>query len=785
MKTRLIKTFILTVALCSCLIKISASPAIPYDPILEDKVEKILNSFTIEQKIGQMCELTVDALLDHSKNGYVFDESKIENMLIKYKVGSILNVPKSTSLTPEEWSNLIRKMNNLTAPTANGLSEIYGVDQIHGASYTRGATLFPQEIGQAASFNVKIPFRVSQISAYESRACMIPWVYSPVLDLGRQPLWSRMWESYGEDVLVNSVMASWAVKGYQGNNPNSIPYSGVAACLKHYMGYGAPVSGKDRTPTSISEREMREKYFEPFRAAIMSGALSLMVNSGVNDGIPFHANYKYLTKWLKEDLEWDGMIVTDWGDINNLWKRDFIAANKKDAICIAINAGIDMAMEPYDTDFCDLLLELVKEGRVSMDRINDAARRVIRLKVRLGLDKEEVWNRSEKTLRKEFPLFGSKEFANEASEMATECMVLLKNDDSVLPLTKGQKIFVCGPNADNLRGMNGGWTYTWQGAKTNELAPLMGDYPTFLRAFEEKFGKNNVIYAEAVKWDADDFDKDNVVEDWASIQKKASQCDVIIACLGENSYCETPGNITDLNLSPNQKELIKKLSETGKPIVMVLAEGRPRVLKEIEPLAKGIVQTFLPGNYGGTALARLLSGDDNFSGKLPYTYPKHTGSIQVYDYKPCENMGMIEGGYNYDAVMDVQWPFGYGLSYTEFEYSNLSCDKSVFNHDDVLTLSVDVTNKGNKEGKESVLFYSSDLVASVSPDIRRLCAFDKIELQPGETKRVTLQIPASQLAFVNTDIKWTLEKGEFMISVADLKTKISCNENYIWNTPNR
>lgn len=759
---------------------VMAAPAIPYDKELEERVEKTLNSMTLEQKIGQMCELTVDALLDHEKTGVVFDQKKIDDMLVKYKVGSILNVPKSTSLTPEEWSKMIRYVNGLSAKACNGLSEIYGVDQIHGASYTKGSTLFPQEIGQAASFNVRIPYRVSQISAYESRACLIPWVYSPVLDLGRQPLWSRMWESYGEDVLVNSVMASWAVRGYQGDNPNSIPYDGVAACLKHYMGYGVPVSGKDRTPTSITEREMREKYFEPFRAAIMSGALSLMVNSGVNDGIPFHANYKYLTQWLKEELEWDGMIVTDWGDINNLWKRDYIASNKKDAIRIAINAGIDMAMEPYDTDFCDLLLELVKEGGVSMDRINDAARRVIRLKLRIGLDKKDVWDRSDKTLKKEFALFGSKQFADEAADMATECMVLLKNENNVLPLSGGQKIFVCGPNADNLRGMNGGWTYTWQGAKTNELAPQIGDYPTFLTALQQKFGKDNVIYNEGVKWDPENFDNDNVTDDWSTMQRQAAGCDVIVACLGENSYCETPGNITDLNLSPNQKELVRKLSETGKPIVIVLDEGRPRVLKEIEPLAKGIVQTFLPGNHGGVALARLFSGEDNFSGKLPYTYPKHTGSLQVYDYKPCENMGMVEGGYNYDAVMDVQWPFGYGLSYTTFKYSNLSCDKSDFRHDDELTLSVDVTNTGTKTGKESVLFFSSDLVASISPDIRRLCAFDKIELKPGETKRVSVKLPASRLAFVNPDIKWTLEKGEFLITVADQKTKINCTETQVW-----
>lgn len=762
-----------------------AKPAIPYDRQLEERVEKILNSMNLQQKVGQMCELTVDVLINDKNSGRDLSREKLLSAFDKYKVGSILNVPRSSSLTPEEWSSMIRELNEMSAKVSNGLAEIYGVDQIHGASYTLGATLFPQEIGQAASFNKNIPYRISEISAYETRACLIPWVYSPVLDLGRQPLWSRMWESYGEDVYLNGVMASQAVRGYQGDNPNELPFNKVASCLKHYMGYGAPVTGKDRTPTSITEREMREKYFEPFRIAINSGALSLMVNSGVNNGIPFHANYKFLTEWLKEDLEWDGMIVTDWGDINNLWKRDFIAKDKKDAIRIAINAGIDMAMEPNDTDFCDLLIELVKEGKVSMDRINDAVSRIIRLKLRLGLDNKKTWDMSWKQLKDEYPDFGSKKFAEEAKEMAAECMVLLKNEKNILPLSRDKKIFLCGPNSDNLRGMNGGWTYTWQGAKTNEIGAKIGNYPTFKTALMDKFGPQNIIFEEGVRWSSDDFDKDEIISDLSSLKDKAMSSDVIIVCLGENSYCETPGNITDLNISPNQNLLVSKLYETGKPIIIILAEGRPRVLRDIEKVSSAIVQTFLPGNYGGLALAELLSGEKNFSGRLPYTYPKHTGSLQVYDYKPCENMGMIEGGYNYEAVMDVQWPFGYGLSYTQFNYSNLKCNLQNFSAKDILEVSVDVTNMGNIPGKESVLFYSSDLVASISPDIRRLRAFEKIDLNPGEKKTVKVKIPASELAFVDNDMKWKIEEGEFRISVGNLHIMLRCLETYTWDNPNR
>ncbi len=770
------KIFIMSILAASCTAGQVRQPAIPQDQEVEKQVEQTLSKLSLDEKIGQMCELTIDVITDMQSQDFRLNEEALKNVFEKYHVGSILNVPKGFAQKPEVWSALIRRLNQISMETCNGVPQIYGVDQIHGASYTWGATLFPQEVGQAASFNRDIPRRVSEIAAYESRACLIPWVYSPVMDLGRQPLWSRMWESYGEDVYLNCEMARQAVIGYQGEDPNHIPANRVAACLKHYMAYGVPVSGKDRTPSSVTEREMREKFFQPFRAAIQAGALSLMVNSSVNNGVPFHANAKYLNTWLKEELQWDGMIVTDWADINNICLRDHVAATKKDAICMAINAGIDMSMVPYEVEFCDLLRELVDEGRVSKARIDDAVRRILRLKVRLGMFDKQTWDKDAAQLTQEFPDFASEGFAQEAEQMAEECMVLLKNEESVLPLNEGTRILVCGPNADNLRGMNGGWSYTWQGERTNELAPMMGQYPTFQQALKERFGEANVQYLQGVQWDAKDFNLDAQADDWGQLTAAARRADVVIACVGENSYCETPGNINDLNLSANQKEMIRILAQTGKPVVLVLAEGRPRILSDIEPLCQAVVHTFLPSNYGGTALARLLAGDADFTGRMPYTYPKYTGSLVTYDYKPCENMGQMEGNYNYDAVMDVQWPFGFGLHYTTVTYSNMKVDKETFREGDVLTVSVDVTNTGQRPTKESVLLYSSDLVASLTPDNCRLRAFEKVELQPGQTSTVTLQLPANDLSFVNLDGQWVLEPGEFRLFIADQRVVVQCEK---------
>ena len=551
------------------------------------------------------------------------------------------------------------------------------------------------------------------------------------------------------------------------------------------FGYGVPVSGKDRTPSSISRSDMREKHFAPFLEAIRHGALSVMVNSGVDNGIPFHANHELLTEWLKEGLNWDGMIVTDWADINNLCTRDHIAATKKEAIKIAINAGIDMSMVPYEVSFCTYLKELVEEGEVPMSRIDDAVARVLRLKYRLGLFENPYWD------IKKYDKFGSEEFAKVALQAAEESEVLLKNEQNVLPVAKGKKILLTGPNANSMRCLNGGWSYSWQGNKADEYA---GAYNTIYEAFCHKYGKENVVYEPGVTYAASDPNAiTNQNDNWwqenePEIEKvvaAAAKVDVIVACIGENSYCETPGNLTDLTLSENQRNLVKALAKTGKPVILVLNQGRPRIINDIEPLAQGVINIMLPSNYGADALANLMSGDANFSAKMPFTYPKYINAIATYDYKPCENLGQMAGNYNYDSVMDVQWPFGFGLSYTTYVYNNLKVDKTSFTAEDELTISVDVTNTGKVAGKEAVLLFSKDLVASSTPDNIRLRNFEKVYLKPGETKTVTMKIKGSDLAFVGYDGKWRLEKGDFKIKCGNLWADIKCSETKLWETANK
>lgn len=796
----------------------AGAQAIKQDPQVEAQVESLLSQMTLADKVGQMCELAIDKVAQKSSDDHVISNKsvqslangmlsaeKVDETFGTYRVGSILNVPEGIAQPPSVWAPIIRTLNSASMFQC-GVPELYGVDEIHGASYVWGATLFPQEVSQGASFNKNIPYRIGQITAYESRACLIPWVYSPVMDVARSPLWSRGWESFGEDWLVNATMASQLTRGLQGDDPNHLGMNNVAACLKHYLAYGAVISGKDRTPSSVTYREMMEKYFQPFRACIEAGALSLMVNSGNNSGMAFHANHTLLTKWAKEGLNWDGMIITDWADIDNLWKRDHVAANKKDAICMAINAGIDMSMDPYSTDFCTLLTELVNEGRVPMSRIDDAVRRILRLKIRIGLMDRSTWDipyertkgmkKNAPTLQSMYPDFASDKFAQEAVSMTEECMVLLKNKDNVLPLKQGTKIFVCGPNADNFRPMNGGWSYTWQGHMADSVCRAIGKYNTFYTALAQKFGKENVEFSEMVmydmgndQWRVDHDVPELLIENGNSTADKIARADVIVACIGENSYCETVGNIDDLTLSHNQLEMVKALAKYGKPIVLVLNEGRPRIIADIEPHASAVVHTFLPSNYGGDALANLLAGDANFSGRLPYTYPRYTGSFITYDCKPAEFVETMEGAYNYEAHTVVQWPFGYGLSYSDVKYSNFklthmpavtgnapveqgkgfspaSAAGPQFAQGDMITFAVDVTNNSNRAVKEPVLLFVSDLVASLTPDVKRLRAFDKVELAPGETKTVTLAVAPSDLAFVNEDMQWVVEPGQFRATVA-------------------
>lgn len=773
--------------LVSCLLFASISlqgttvpPAIPQDSEIERKVEALLEQMTLEDKIGQMTQLTIDVIgkgmnIFHTAIPFEFNEALLDTVIHKYRVGSILNVPGSTPQTPSEWTEIVTRLQKESI-AANGIPMIYGLDQIHGTTYTVGGTLFPQSINIGASFNRELARISGEITAYETRAGNIPWVFAPVIDLGRDARWPRIWETFSEDVYLTSEMGREMVLGLQGGNGAKIGSNNVAVSLKHYMGYGVPYSGKDRTPSYINDQDMREKHFAPYLEAIRNGALSVMVNSAVNNGVPFHANYKYLTQWLKEELNWDGVVLTDWADINNIAFRDKVAANKKEAIKMAINAGIDMSMDPYSWDFCILLKQLVEEGEVPMERIDDATRRVLRLKYRLGLFDNPYWS------MEDYPDFGSEKHAEASLKAAEESITLLKNNDNILPLSKEKKILVTGPNAHSMRTLNGGWSYTWQGDRADEFA---ADYNTILESFIHKVGKENIIFEPGVTYKTNGFYWEENEPEIEKAVRAAHDADIIVACIGENSYCETPGNLVDLTLSRNQLNLVKALAETGKPIVLVLNEGRPRIIDEIVPLVEAVVHIYLPGNHGGDALANVVYGDVNPSGKLPYTYPRYVNSLITYDYKPSESMDRMAGAYDYNAVVSVQWAFGYGMSYTTFEYDNLVVDRDSFTSNDVLTFTVDVTNTGPIAGKESVLLFTSDQVASLTPDVRRLRAFDKVELQPEETKTVTLKLKASDLAFVGADNKWLLEAGDFGVQVGDKVITIHCIESKKWETPNK
>ena len=810
-------------------------PAIARDAKLEAKIEKTLAKMTLDEKIGQMLELNLDVMgkmtvenakVDREKvrsvlqqygrseteiNGMLkmtdqeiidklgnfpvdiyqgdtkrvwkLNEVMLDTLISKWKVGSILNAPGTRAPSVEQWQEWIQLIQKKSMKYI-GIPDIYGLDHNHGVTYVQGGTLFPQPINLGASFNTELARIGAEITAYESRAANCPWVYNPVVDLSRDPRWPRVYESFGEDAIVNSKMVVAEIKGYQGDDPNHIDQYHVGTSTKHYFAYGAPWTGKDRTPAYLSPQMIREKYFEPFKQAALAGTLTMMVNSASINGVPVHASYEYLTKWLKEDLQWDGFLVTDWADINNLFSREKVAKDKKDAIRIAINAGIDMSMDPYSVEFCVLLKELVQEGKVKMSRIDDAVRRILRAKYRLGLfDKPNTGGKG-------FEKFGCDEFAQKALHAAEESMVLLKNEGNILPLTKEKlsnntlsngKILLAGPNANQMRCLHGGWSYTWQGSRAEDLSEK---YNTIYEALCNKYGKENIILEQGVTYNENGAYYD---ENEPQIQKAvdaAAQADVIIACIGENSYTETPGNLTDLWLSANQRNLVKELAKTGKPIILVLNEGRPRLIADIEPLAKAVVDILIPGNYGGDALVNLLAGDANFSGKLPYTYPREINSLNTYDYKVSEEVGTMEGAYNYDAKVSLQWPFGYGLSYTTFEYSNLKVDRQQFTAGDVLTVSVDVKNTGSRAGKEAVLLYSSDLIASIVPDNRRLRDFSKVALEPGETKTVTFRLPAKQLAFVGADCRWTLEEGDFVLRIGRLAETITCTQTKIWDEPN-
>lgn len=771
------KKILLSISLLALAYTASANvPVIKSDPKIEAQVEQTLKKLTLEEKIGQMMELVTDLFGANDKNGvFYIDEHKTDSILSRYKIGSILNAPNTCAPTAKQWEKYIAQIQKISMKRI-GIPCVFGLDQNHGSTYTQGGTLFPQNINVAATFNREVARRSAEATAYETRAVSIPWTYSPTVDLGRDARWPRIWENFGEDCYLSSEMGKAMVYGFQGEDPNNIDQYHIATSMKHFMGYGVPWTGKDRTPAYISPADLREKHFAPFLAGLQAGALTVMVNSASVNGMPMHANKDILTGWLKEETGWDGVLITDWADINNLYTREMVAKDKKDALRIAINAGIDMIMEPYSCDACGYLIELVKEGKIPMSRIDDACRRVLRMKYRLDLFK----NPTQKL--KNYPKFGGEEFAKLALEGATESMVLLKNEGNILPLQHGKKILLTGPNANQMRCLDGGWSYTWQGHRADEFA---GKYNTIYEAFCKEYGKENVILNQGVTYnEKGKYWEENEPQIQGAVAA-AKDADVIVACIGENSYTETPGNLTDLWLSENQRNLVKALAQTGKPVILVLNEGRPRLIADIEPLAQGIVNILIPGNMGGDALANLVSGKSNFSGKMPYTYPKEINSLANYDFKKSEEVGTMEGAYDYNAKITQQWGFGYGLSYTTYKYSNLKVSQSDFRHGDIIKVSVDVKNTGKVAGKESVLLFSSDLIASMVPDGRRLRAFDKVELQPGETKTMIFELKADDLAFVGWNGKWRLEEGDFKLMIADQSADIHCTDTYQWPTANR
>lgn len=771
------KKILLSISLLALAYTASANvPVIKSDPKIEAQVEQTLKKLTLEEKIGQMMELVTDLFGANDKNGvFYIDEHKTDSILSRYKIGSILNAPNTCAPTAKQWEKYISQIQKISMKRI-GIPCVFGLDQNHGSTYTQGGTLFPQNINVAASFNREIARRSAEATAYETRAVSIPWTYSPTVDLGRDARWPRIWENFGEDCYLSSEMGKAMVYGFQGEDPNNIDQYHIATSMKHFMGYGVPWTGKDRTPAYISPADLREKHFAPFLAGLQAGALTVMVNSASVNGMPMHANKDILTGWLKEETGWDGVLITDWADINNLYTREMVAKDKKDALRIAINAGIDMIMEPYSCDACGYLVELVKEGKIPMSRIDDACRRVLRMKYRLDLFK----NPTQKL--KNYPKFGGEVFAKLALEGATESMVLLKNEGNILPLQHGKKILLTGPNANQMRCLDGGWSYTWQGHRADEFA---GKYNTIYEAFCNEYGKENVILNQGVTYnEKGKYWEENEPQIQGAVAA-AKDADIIVACIGENSYTETPGNLTDLWLSENQRNLVKALAQTGKPVILVLNEGRPRLIADIEPLAQGIINILIPGNMGGDALANLVSGKSNFSGKMPYTYPKEINSLANYDFKKSEEVGTMEGAYDYNAKITQQWGFGYGLSYTSYKYSNLKVSQSDFRHGDIIKVSVDVKNTGKVAGKESVLLFSSDLIASMVPDGRRLRAFDKVELQPGETKTMIFELKADDLAFVGWNGKWRLEEGDFKLMIADQSADIHCTDTYQWPTANR
>ncbi len=740
---------------CAIILSPTISIAQSNEAVINAKVNALVKRMTLEEKVGQMAQVSLESLGNIEGDNFVFSQAKLKDAVDTYKIGSILNSP-GEPLKPGQWDAVVEQIQNDAKLTTMRIPLLYGLDDNHGCNYVWGATLFPQEEGQSATWNRQLIFNAGVITAYESRAASVPWTFSPVLDLGTNPQWPRIWEDYGEDPYLDAQMGAEFIKGVQ--NPLGSKEK-LAVSIKHYMDYSDPKSGHDRTDSWIPEHYLREYHLPAFAAAVKAGARTVMVNSALINGIPAHINKHLITDILKKELGFTGFVVTDWQDIENVYRRDHITKNIKDATMLAINAGIDMSMIPYNyKEFCTDLIALVKEGKVPMSRIDDAVTRILRVKQELNLFETPV------TYLKDYPKFGSEEFQKAAYNTAAESITLLKNGNTILPISKNAKILVTGPNANSMRCLNGGWSYTWQGERTDFYAK---QYHTILEALTNKFGRDNVKYEQGVAYNEawGKSNEDSLLNLDAAV-KAAADVDYIILCIGENSYTETPGNINDMNISPNQLMLAEAMIHTGKPVILIVNEGRPRVINTIVPGVAAVLDIYLPSNFGADALADILTGDVNPSGKLPITYPRYVNSLVPYIHKPSEGGGNPQGG-----EFDPQWQFGFGLSYTSFAYSDLSVNKNTFSPKETAMIHVTVTNTGKREGKEVVQLFVSQLVAyMISPDVKRLRGFEKIDLQPGQSKTVTFKLPLQDLAFVNNENKKILEAGDFKIEVAHLSS---------------
>ena len=747
------------------------------DSETEAKVADLVKAMTLEEKVGQMTQITLDVLTkgDNAFMSYEpveLDPETMKAAFVKYQVGSILNTANNRARNTEFWNNLVNSIQSYAMENSRlKIPMLYGLDMIHGASYVDGATLFPQQIGMAATWNPELLVKAGEITAYETRAVGVPWTFSPVLDLGVDPRWPRQWETFGEDPYLASEMGKHLIRGLQGPDNDFANPLFVAACLKHYLGYSQTLSGKDRSPAWIPENKLREYHVPSFKAGIEAGAMTVMVNSGEINGLPVHANAKILTELLKKELGFTGFAITDWSDIEYLHTRHKIAATQKEAVKLAINAGIDMAMVPYNFNFTENLIQLVNENEVPMSRIDDAVTRILRVKFRMGLFDRPT------TQREDYPLFGSADFADASRKTAEESITLLKNDQQILPLSKGVKILVGGPAANSLRPLNGGWSYSWQGNLVDEFTQ---GFDSFYEAIAAKATTpSHVTLFEGVRYDQSADFKAELVDDMRQFEQAAQKADVIVLCIGENSYTEKPGDVEDMYLSANQQELVKVAARTAKPVVLVLAEGRPRIISPIEPLAKAIIQTYLPSNFGGQALASILFGDINPSGKLPYTYPRFPNSLEPYYIKHAEQLEIA--GSPTGTQYNPQYHFGFGLSYANFEYLSLATDKTKYNANDTIVATIELRNNSSFDGKEVVQLFSADHFASLTPSVKRLRAFEKVMMKAQETQTVTLKIPAKNLAFVDLNNQWLLEKGDFTLTVGNLKSLISIEENLQFN----